>query len=452
MKRLAIELKSQVVAVDVDEAMTVGTCAASFAAHCGWPLSDAAGRPLGFSLRPKDALKPLPIDARIGDLPLVEGTPLVLDLCPSSPEVGGPGARMSRRTLLLYVLLWGTAGLTAGLATAFAQRALLRPTTSHLMGKMKVQLAPTPSTPSLQLVRQQVFFAGTTLRALAWSPDGQFLAGGGEDGRLLLWSLDGLQRLVVNHPAPVSALAWSPNGERLVTAADRQAQFLTREGAVLARLTHHTAPISSLAWSSHGEQQVVSGGLDRLAVVWDSTSYRARLVFRGHGAPITAVSWASDGRTVASSSFGGVVRVWRADTGQEIHPPYRDAALAMRTLSFVPGGMTLAVGGDDGVVRLWDALACQQVASNEGVAVCQDTPVRLRMAGEPLLTLAWSPTGHYLACGNQQGVLSLWDPGQPGSPLSAVSLGTPIMGLSWSPDGQRLAVAVGARIDLWSLG
>jgi WD40 repeat protein len=64
---------------------------------------------------------------------------------------------------------------------------------------------------------------------LAWSPDGEQLASGGNDNMLCVWNLGGTApaHVMTQHQAAVKALAWSPHQPRLLASgggtADRQA-------------------------------------------------------------------------------------------------------------------------------------------------------------------------------------------------------------------------------------
>jgi WD40 repeat protein len=60
------------------------------------------------------------------------------------------------------------------------------------------------------------------LRALAWSPDGRFLATGGDDNVLRIWYPARRQKLLgIQQDAPVLAVSWSPDGKMIAAASGR---------------------------------------------------------------------------------------------------------------------------------------------------------------------------------------------------------------------------------------
>jgi WD40 repeat protein len=347
------------------------------------------------------------------------------------------------------VLGVGGIGLGYGAYRSFMKMVPAQTTALH--GKALVPLQPVLPTKAELLFsfhgHQQM------IRAVTWSPDGTMLASGGNDAQLVTWTADGMVRHTIRHRAAVSALAWSPDSQRLVTASANQVLFLNAQmGTTLARSTQrHFATVTSLAWSAHGQQQVVSGALDRRAIVWNTTNYRTQEIFTRHTAPIDAVSWAADGQTVASSSQGGVIRVWMAANGHEVHNSYMDAQISMRALAFTPVGGQLAVGGDDGMVRLWNGLTCQQQGIKGGLNICTDTPMRLQASNKPIRVLAWSPDARFLAVGGDDGMVTVWYPAQEAKPLLTIQHTTAVHSLAWSPNGKQLVTAAGNIAMLWTL-
>ena len=301
---------------------------------------------------------------------------------------------------------------------------------------------PTKATAQFTFMQHQ-----QTVRTVAWSPMG-LLASGADDMHVFVWGVNGVVQRDFAHPASVRALAWSPDGQRLVTGANNQVTFFNvQSGAMLARSTHrHSQMVTSLAWTPQSGMQVVSGGMDKLAIVWDTGNYHSQTIYRTHTQPIAAVSWANDGQSVASSSQGGAIRVWNAANGQDLHGYYQDGPMPMRATAFAPNDTRLAVGGDDGIVRIWNGLTCGNAGNR-----CNDVPQRIQASQKAIRTLAWSPAGRVLAVGGEDNMFSLWTPGQNQGALLKMQQNALIHSIAWSPDGKALATASGNTVTIWTL-
>ncbi|GHO91596.1 hypothetical protein KSF_016440 [Reticulibacter mediterranei] len=378
-----------------------------------------------------------------------------------------PVKRKSRPTRRGFLLLSGVVlgvvgsgvGYTAYQAGAFKTLGnIVQATTQSMIQQKATNSAPPAVTaqPTLPTKLTSVFTFTRhqgAVRAITWSPDGALLASGADDTKVFIWNMNGAVQQTLAHPASVRALAWSADGKRLVTGANTQVTFFrAQDGKVLARPNQrHTGQITGLSWAAHEPMQVVSGGMDRRAIVWNTTNYRAQTIFTGHTTALDAVTWSGDGTTVASASQGGVVRVWRAATGKEVHGLYLDGQVSLNAIAFAPTGMMLAAGGADGKVRLWDGLTCQQQGNGLFGPQCMDVPQRLSVSKSAVRSLAWSPDGRLLAVGTTDGMLSLWDSTQNQQPLLTVAVKQIVRGLSWSPDGKHLAAAVGNAVNIWAL-
>ncbi|BBX65648.1 hypothetical protein MSAS_48220 [Mycobacterium saskatchewanense] len=238
----------------------------------------------------------------------------------------------------------------------------------------------------------KIMDAGKPLLGLAIRPDGQRIAGAGDDALIRIWDAvtgQPVGRPLAGHDVRVQGVAFSPDGRWLGSA-----------------------------------------GGDRTVRVWDAeTGEPVGRPLTGHAGVVYGVAFSRDGRWVASAGDDRTVRVWDVATGEPIGDPLTGHAGIVYSVAFSPDGL-LASGGGDRTVRVWDPVS--------GCAVGN----ALTGHGETVWVVAFSPDGRRLASGSRDQTVRFWDP------LSGEPLGDPLAGhtdvvrdVSFSPDGQRLATA-----------
>jgi len=160
--------------------------------------------------------------------------------------------------------------------------------------------------------------------AVDWSPDGKFIATAGHDLTLRICDArNGKPLKVFQHDQPVYCVKWSPGGRKIVCGDgdsvviwDVQAEFrhsgLPNKNLASLSAPGHGGPVFSVDWSPDG-CQILSGGKDGHAVVWDAESLgMGHKVKRTH--PVFNVSWSPTGNSFLTADDSVVV--WDATSGK----------------------------------------------------------------------------------------------------------------------------------------
>jgi len=292
----------------------------------------------------------------------------------------------------------------------------------------------------------------SSIDCLALSPDGQFLAAGGQDGTVQVWRLTGaIAELVttLEHPATwVDQLAWSSTGNQLAfnlgryvqvwdVATDAIVTTLNFEAStVLGMAWHPTKPLLALcgsqgakvwdgtdwdeepvplaipsasvaiAWSPDG-RYIADGNLDNTLTVIEWAMPQSPWMMRGFPAKVRQVAW-SDPLTAAGAPLlaacsANAIAVWERDQDESVgwaNQILEDHEGIVRAIAFQPGTMLLASAAEDGWVCLWDkAQKLMQVLDG---------------APSGFSCLSWHPQGRYLAAGGQAGEVLVWGQPAPG--------------------------------------
>lgn len=205
---------------------------------------------------------------------------------------------------------------------------------------------------------------------LNFSPDGQWLASGGSDRQLRLWSVNGdrLQPAAeLKHTNAVTGMAFSQDSQLLVTStkADSDAnprgialwQIPTDKNSAISlkpditTAREHEGSVLTVAIQPTPPGRIASGGADGKINLWSNSGQLIRTL-NEHTDPVTQVDFSSDGLFLVSSSNDSTVRLWTA-AGDLISVLERHKR-AVSSVEFGPeGGEFLASSSFDEDVLLW---------------------------------------------------------------------------------------------------
>lgn len=306
-------------------------------------------------------------------------------------------------------------------------------------GEVLLFVAPTFEVVSLQAE------TGQSVDCLKFSHDGQFLAIGGQDGQVKIWSLlSGSPELVTtlkNKSVWVDRLCWSPIAHEIAFSMGKYVQVWdvdTQE--VVTTLNFDASTVLDLDWRRDGKYLAVAGY--RGAIVWNAEDWDADEEALEIPSATVAIAWSPDNQFIAqgnqdntltvmewgnpnpwlmrgfpgkvrqlawsevptsvgvpmlASCSGAAVVVWERDRDEQFGWESRilgNHEGVVQAIAFQPGSLLLASAAEDGWVALW----------HRGTRLIQ----ALTGAPNGFSCLTWHPQGHQLAAGGLNGELLVW--------------------------------------------
>ena len=234
----------------------------------------------------------------------------------------------------------------------------------------------------------------TTVVSAAVSPDSKFLATGGWDRAITLWSLETEKpiRVLSGHTGEIHALAFSPNGKLLVSCGAYNWEYLEGEDGSTLRRNGPCAIRGDGDGSVHF-YAADDSQTDTTAKVWDIRSGN-NIATLEHQQKATEITFSPDGGRIATAS-GNQVNVWCTKTWKAIKTLN---TVEVESLAISPDGTRLAVGGTSPkpTIQIWSVDSGRHIAELSG---------HTKGVG----SVAFSPDGSLLASGGFDNAVYLWD-------------------------------------------
>ena len=297
---------------------------------------------------------------------------------------------------------------------------------------------------------------GSTVFAIAFSPNGTSLATGNTAGEVKVWDIRSQQCLsemkCEGKFNSVRQVTFSPDGQRLASSSGNYAFHVWHldTGEQVAGFTAEDALESSprnlipLTFSPNGNM-LASATPENTLSIWDIEANERIALFTGHTAPVVTLIFSLCGRFLISADKSGALYKWdfkeNIATGQNSHFSVMPThAKSYRRLGYSIDGTLLAVGVDDSAPTLtvWDVERGNKFGTLQ--------------SSERSFRTDFSPISSQLAIISKNDKIQRWNIGEPNSrPASICEHISPCGTVRFSPDGSILATGHwSGAVKLWN--
>jgi len=299
--------------------------------------------------------------------------------------------------------------------------------------------------PALSTSRQAVELKHTDeVMGLSFSPDGRFVATGGEDASLVIWdAADGSKAAGAKLDDPISSLAYSPSGLYVAVATTGSSLVLwgTAEKCEVGS-KEFDAPVLTVAI---GKSELLAAGtadkgvsllslpnMQEIACLQhDDIGTLRCLSFSPCGGMLTGGGGIDDMHglmTNKSQRNDMKIVVWRVAAAAQDCKYMGSISFPdiVHAAAFSPTGTLLAVGGEDRVISM---LLVDRDFESVSQFVC--------VAG--VRCLGWSPDSRFLASGGEDMQVTIWDVLSEQMVFQTPKATDWLCCVSFSPDGRWLA-------------
>lgn len=322
--------------------------------------------------------------------------------------------------------------------------------------------------PTLNLLWENEDGHNATLWSVRWSPDDSMISATFFDNTTTIFNAvngtiiiklgshplargtrcDGIQECSDLNHLPTRTSAWSPDGEYLAVGGDKTSIYVydTTNWEMVKILEGHEGSVLTLEWSLDGTMIASGSGTDKVAInnipenmikIWDFSSEKVIANITGHKDGVMNLKWSPDGSQIATASDDKVITLWSTTNWTRIIN-LTGHTLGVLDVDWSPDGMMLVSGSRDYKVRTWNVLSGE--------------PLEKWTEPNCVRSVHWHPDGEFIANSGVDEVMLKIRNATTGTIMKtfteSADTKSVVMSSRWSSDGKKLAAGAGKEHTL----
>uniref|UniRef100_A0A8C6SFH2 PWP2 small subunit processome component n=1 Tax=Neogobius melanostomus TaxID=47308 RepID=A0A8C6SFH2_9GOBI len=266
--------------------------------------------------------------------------------------------------------------------------------------------------------KQQGHF--NNMASLSYSPDGQYIATGGDDGKVKVWNTNSGLCFVTftEHSSSVSQVTFTSSGMVVVSASldgTVRAFDLHRYRNFRTFTSPRPAQFSSLAVDVSGEL-VSAGAQDSFEIfLWSMQTGRLLEILGGHEGPVSSLCFSPVQSVLASASWDKTVRLWDMMDSWQVKETLALTADAL-AVTYRPDGQELAIATLNGEISFWSPQSATQTGSvsgrhdlEMGRKETDKVTAKQTAKGKSFTSLCYSADGEAILAGGQSKFVCIYN-------------------------------------------